>query len=1295
MRKLYETLLGVVETGLHPREVGVAVFLGILAGFVTGWNLSLVLVLVLALVLAAPLRVFCEVWACSAALAWALTPATYRLGVQLLELSTLGNWLRPHAYSVWVALFDLDRYTLVGGAVLGALIGVLAAGIAALITRSLQNRYLKLVDRFANHDDWLCRLAIRVASWTIFGSLAKPEPARARARMFRPVGVIAGLFLLLPGALTVGYYTPQWTTSGVLSALSAANQAEVEAAEVQLSLADGLLIIDDLHIPDAADLNRDRLVLGRVLAEVKPGPLLRGEVLIDRLLIDGIETNVARAEPARPCKLAFPAFDLLPQRQRDEAAGNAEGEKFEIALEDYVGNWEQTREKIERVRELLEEIDRLADHSRGEERQADADAAAQVPASYFQMWAARYDFGQPRPRFLVQSLRVKNPSTKWGLGEGAEWDITNLSSNAPLTGQPTEVKFAAPDLGVAVLATLNYHQPGTEHRLRIEARELAVTELIRPEKLGERWTLAGGQLDVSAVGQFHAGELNLPVMISTNDLMLLVRGEDKLAGLSPELWNMGLEKLARFEFAGVLRGPILRPKLHIDTDALAKYFRDQLHAAGHTVLVAAIDHELNRGQVRLDEALAKATAEAHQATGAVANQANALADRADAKVHDAAANTEATLDRGEQSVSAAQDLARQHATQAAHEATGHVAQGQQKAADWLKEQQAHLNPLAGALPPVTAPAGVHSMPDVDANAATIPAYAAAQGLIGQAAQAVQQQLVSRQQQTDQAITAASEQPHHALNAARAATTDTASHAGEGVAMARSSISDVHQQANNTIDHAAGTVQQSAGEATAQARDTVAGIGPAAVPTAMVPPAMVEGDVVPVDYPPESDVSQAPAPPAELAATSTPDPSGQVNSVPEDGVVSAGPTVSSRPSGEVAPPATDTAAQTPKPAATSARSSRPSRYSPETIARGWVDPYANVPDEPALPNRVTDPYGTASVTSPAPIAAAHTERSSGVTSGTDETAAGATTEGSQTDSLEEQSLRSAARSTARSRYASSRPYGAPPIQTERSTSEQQPSSDTASVTATSDNAVATGRYRSQYDPLYQEDSAAKPRATTSQPAGRYGDTPEAATEPATSMAQRGVTAPAQVHGIQPGQRYGSEYAVGNATSSKPSEPARTETDPAAAGEKRWSTVPLGELPGESTFGTSPYELVSRDPSPREMADGRTYEPTTAPLGRSVSSRASRGSLFGSSSQTPAASTSEPSGVLTKLRRIWPFQRESGETTPAAVEGQPETEMAQRPTLPPVTADIPSGSEPAASMDGAATAEEKKPWYRRLW
>ena len=41
MRKLFGSMFGVVNGGVHPREIAVAVILGTLAGFVTGWNLTL------------------------------------------------------------------------------------------------------------------------------------------------------------------------------------------------------------------------------------------------------------------------------------------------------------------------------------------------------------------------------------------------------------------------------------------------------------------------------------------------------------------------------------------------------------------------------------------------------------------------------------------------------------------------------------------------------------------------------------------------------------------------------------------------------------------------------------------------------------------------------------------------------------------------------------------------------------------------------------------------------------------------------------------------------------------------------------------------------------------------------------------------------------------------------------------------------------------------------------------------------------------------------------------------------
>ena len=1297
MRKLYETLLGVIENGLHPREVGMAVFLGVLAGFVTGFNLSLALVLLLAVVLAAPIRVFAKTWAFSVALAWLLTPASYRLGVQLLEHSSLGHWLRPHAHSVWVALFDLDRYALVGGAFLGALLGILVAGVATLVTRILQARYLRLVDRFVAHEDRLFRIAIRLACWLIFGSIGRPQPVRARPRTLRPIGVVAALVLILPCAIVTWYYAPHWTRSSLMNGLSVANQAEVEAADVELSLTDGLLVIEDLHIPNAADLDRDRMVLGRVLAEVKPGPLLRGQVLIERLLIDGIETNVARAEPARPCKLQFPAFDFSRGPRDGEGDGPSGGRPaFDIRLEDYVENWEHTRKRIEQFHELLQEIERLAGRgTTGADEDAGADAEPagfEVPDSYREMWAARCTFGEPRPGVLVQSLRLKNPTAKWGLGEEAVLDVSNLSSNAPLTGQPTELKFAAPELGVALAATLNYHQPGTQHRLRMDAQQIALDELIRPDKLGNRWSLAGGRLDITAAGHFHAGKLDLPVTITASDLMLLVQGDDKIAGLSPDLWNQGLQKLQRFEFDAVVRGSILRPKLHVDTQALAVYFRDQLHAAGHAVLVAAIDRELNRGRVELDEAVAKGAAEAHRAVDAAANQANELADAAEAKLAGVEGKAHTSLDRAGNAVQATQDRAQQLTGKAAEEANSEVARGQQKAADWLAEQNIVYNPLAGALP------GVQSVPESHGAQSASPHLQAAQGLIGRAAQSVQQQVSSRKQQLDQGVTSMGQQPGAAVESAREATQQNLEHAAEGVATVRSETVHLQGQMNATIEGAAQSIQQSANQASDQVRDAVASTSPQAMAVPMIPPAIVEGDVVPVDYPPE--------PPSETdaraAATST-------DKAPAE--------TADPPSVAEAPNSADaTAAQEPlaasqaaegEPAAAPGDESQPAeRYPADVVARGWVPPYS-VDSGGEVPNYRTSRSAAASA-EPYPVDVSDKAQTPSASTSTVQGQPTAITGEAEHDAvqldsdtpatIEQRSVRSTARSLARSRYASSRPYDARPYST-----EEPPAHPYAANEDGRAKQAPQAQYRSQYDPLYQNDAAARPKSSAATNPDllieSIEDRQPAQQDSSYSSLTRDTRS--RAYGLQPGQRYSGDYSHASGSANLESgEGGENRMGTAAASDRRWSNVPLSDLPGESLHGVPSRAVVSRDPTPRELPVVEPPHPPDTPpasYGRTVR-RERRGALFGpSSSEQPSAPSAQESGVISKLRQFWPFHRASGEDTASSDNNLPAVETVQRPEPPPSSVEFEMGSLPpaAGASDPGAAAGESKPWYRRLW
>src|SRR5438105_6794562 len=147
MSNVFQSLLGAIRGGVHPREIGLAVFLGVLAGFVGGFNLTLAVVLLAVLVLRTPPKMFAQAWGVAAGLAWTLTPVTFRLGHFVLTGTPVGQWLAPHADGLWVALFDLDRYTLIGGACLAPIVALPTAWGIAVATRGVQQRLVALQEK--------------------------------------------------------------------------------------------------------------------------------------------------------------------------------------------------------------------------------------------------------------------------------------------------------------------------------------------------------------------------------------------------------------------------------------------------------------------------------------------------------------------------------------------------------------------------------------------------------------------------------------------------------------------------------------------------------------------------------------------------------------------------------------------------------------------------------------------------------------------------------------------------------------------------------------------------------------------------------------------------------------------------------------------------------------------------------------------------------------------------------------------------------------------------------------------
>lgn len=692
MRRFYQAVVDIIRGGVHPREVALAVALGLLAGFVSGWNLCLAVVLLAVLILNVPTKVFGEAWALGWAASWSLTPASFALGRWLLENSPLGSMLAAWRDHPLLVLFDLDRYTVLGGGALAVMIMLPAAWLAARITLLLQSKFQEIHAALEAKTELHGSLIVRLGCWLIFGDAAKPVPAPAvNPDWVRRRGMLLALGVFVPAGVLGCFFAPGLATDSLLTALSTANQSEVNAGQMRLSFGDGLLEIDDLQVSDPDHPDRDRLRIGYVAAQLRPGPLLRGRLHIERLMLENIEPDVARQNRARPCGVRLPKLDataikdLVPDVKFDGPES--------INLEEYLSNWETIRERLRRLEEMLTRINELSGRVPTSEDEPEYDPTQDVPASYLAMREARHGFGRATPKLWIEVAALKGLASQFGLGSDGSVELANLSSQPALTGQPTVVAIKAPGHGAEIVATLNLHQPEASHELKFHASGIDLAGLIEPYSPRAPLSVRGGKISLVGRGWLTPQEFELAINAELADLRVQVSAQRPVAGLPPQLWNDGLAQLRGLQTEATLAGRWSKPQLRIDSDRLVQQFKQQLLAAGETLLAKAIDEQIARGEARvgqaIDQSLARAeaavdrqAAKVDAAVDRTTERAEQIVDRASTKiegvvakgeaqvagvgqrVEHSAAGVQSTLDRTQSRVSQTQDRYAQSAAQA-------------------------------------------------------------------------------------------------------------------------------------------------------------------------------------------------------------------------------------------------------------------------------------------------------------------------------------------------------------------------------------------------------------------------------------------------------------------------------------------------------------------------------------------------------------------------------------------------------------------------------------------------------
>ncbi|HVC99082.1 MAG TPA: hypothetical protein VND64_35790 [Pirellulales bacterium] len=530
-------LAACLQGGRQPHHAALAVVLGLLAGFVTGWNLTLAVVLLAVVVFNVRTRTFLAAWAIGLGGAWLLAGLTYRLGHLLLDSTPLGECVAALGDGPWVALLEWDRYTLVGGACLAGALSLVASRLAA----------------------WLAR--------TRGGTVGEPRG------LLRPLGAVGAVGLLVATGVVTSHLVSARVEREFLSQLTEANGAPAAVDEFHFSLWTGRLRISDLQLADPRRLDRDRLRIGRVTAQLRAGDLVRGRLNVDTLILEHLRGDVARRQPAESDEFAPPIIEMPSFDETDSAPTHET-----IELDGFLRNWPALRDRLAACEPWVKALGNLS--------ACDEDSMS--------LCRERSDLGRRRPRVFVAKLRAAGLASSWGLGARATLEASRLSSRPTGLDEPTRIEIVAPECGTEISAEMDPRDESARIAIKLHSHGLALDDLVDLHQTEGLLDVADGAVRLAGEGWIDGSGLELSLHVEIDSLDAHVTGQQALAGISAAVWDDGLRRLGALRTDVLLSGTWDSPTVTADRRRVVEQFKHQLRAAGEHQLVKAIEEQLTR-----------------------------------------------------------------------------------------------------------------------------------------------------------------------------------------------------------------------------------------------------------------------------------------------------------------------------------------------------------------------------------------------------------------------------------------------------------------------------------------------------------------------------------------------------------------------------------------------------------------------------------------------------------------------------------------------------------------------------
>jgi uncharacterized protein (TIGR03546 family) len=562
-------LLAVFRGSVAPPLIFLSVMIGFWTGLMPGWSGLHTALLVVVLVLNVHIGLFLLSLGIGKAVSLAAAPVLYHIGVWGQE--SLSGLLAALAAVPVIGITDFGKYALVGALIAGPIVGAVLGLILAFAVISFRRMMVKFDEKSDKFRTFYSKTWGRILDRLLIGKRAKDVKSMfVKARYIRKAGLVLAV-LVVGGFLAVAHFLQNTTVKDYATeTLTRTNGAEVNLANLGISLLGGGVSAEGLQVTDAQNPQQNQVVVEKVEAKASIYDLLLGRLVMENVEISGVQFDQLRQAPGKVIEAQTKEEKPFDPNAYDVVEGISK-------LEKYVKDAQKVKEQLQKLSKWLPQ------------GKQGASETEQVPHKYLDYLTLRAET-LPSPKLLAKRIladKVGIPSELFG---SSEILMTNLSDAPQAVSEPMTLELKSHETPAAMKVAVDHAPDGTPQISgTFDGFDLSKVQ----SSLGDQVGLAfqSGSASGSFKGQVTSEQVDLTIGISLKDLKATGQGNGVL-GLGAQQTSEIMSVLTELGTTIRVVGPITEPRLVFDTKGLGEEFKQALVKAGKDRLQKEIDNKL-------------------------------------------------------------------------------------------------------------------------------------------------------------------------------------------------------------------------------------------------------------------------------------------------------------------------------------------------------------------------------------------------------------------------------------------------------------------------------------------------------------------------------------------------------------------------------------------------------------------------------------------------------------------------------------------------------------------------------